>query len=311
MKTVNVYFKETLDQHAQKSVQSYDLDDPYLIFDAFYILTTGGVGLHLTNGDRAFRRVTIPTPYPAIALPGTATWYDPAVIKRGPIKTKVGLEVDSMDLTLGQLDLQVGSLGLLAAANAGLLDRASVTAMTVFQIPNADVMNPFIPWGFVINFIGRVTQWESGYEGLQLKVASEVELLNVKMPRYVFQPGCHHTLFDAKCGLNKASYAATSSATSGTTKTVLNCGLSQAAGYFDLGTVTFTSGANNGLTRSVKSYTTGVVTLSNPLPNTPAVGDTFTAYPGCDKRKTTCSSKFSNLTKHRAFPYIPAPETAY
>jgi hypothetical protein len=43
------------------------------------------------------------------------------------------------------------------------------------------------------------------------------------------------------------------------------------------------------------------------MPNT---GDTFTAYPGCDKTQNTCTSKFNNLVNFGGFPYVPVPEAA-
>ena len=46
-----------------------------------------------------------------------------------------------------------------------------------------------------------------------------------------------------------------------------------------------------------------------PLPNVPAVGDTFSVFPGCDKTKTTCAGKFSNIARFRGFPFVPVPET--
>jgi len=83
------------------------------------------------------------------------------------------------------------------------------------------------------------------------------------------------------------------------------------SGWFDMGTVTFMSGANAGVSRTVKSYSPGTLSFSLPWPNVPAVGDTFTAYAGCDKQQSTCGSKFSNLVRFSAEPFIPAAETAF
>ncbi len=72
-------------------------------------------------------------------------------------------------------------------------------------------------------------------------------------------------------------------------------------------------GANSGLVRTVKSYahSSGLVTVVLALPNTPAVSDAFTIYPGCDLTMATCSSKFSNLAHFGGQPFVPAPETQY
>ena len=80
--------------------------------------------------------------------------------------------------------------------------------------------------------------------------------------------------------------------------------------YFDNGQLVFTSGLNNGLVKAVRQYLGGQMSFNSPLPFVPNVGDTFTAYPGCDKTQATCSGKFTNLTNFEGFPYVPAPETA-
>ena len=117
-------------------------------------------------------------------------------------------------------------------------------------------------------------------------------------------------LYDTGCTLNKATFGTSSAITSGTTTTTLSCGLTQAAGFFNRGSIKFISGALSGVTRTVKSYTTGSVSLLLPLPATPAVGDTFIAYAGCDKQQSTCQGKFNNLPNFRGAPYIPVPITA-
>jgi hypothetical protein len=82
-------------------------------------------------------------------------------------------------------------------------------------------------------------------------------------------------------------------------------------GYFDLGYLTFTSGANAGLTFTVDEYLgAGVITIRKVLPFPPSVGDTFSILPGCNKAMTTCNYKFSNLANFGGFPFVPTPETA-
>lgn len=86
-------------------------------------------------------------------------------------------------------------------------------------------------------------------------------------------------------------------------------------GWFDLGVVTFTSGALLGQSRIVASYAHDGISGNNTLavipafPVSPGPGDTFNVLPGCDKQQTTCSGKFANLANFGGFPYIPTPET--
>jgi uncharacterized phage protein (TIGR02218 family) len=143
-------------------------------------------------------------------------------------------------------------------------------------------------------------------------VKSRIEELNKNFPPEQFQPGCRHTVYDqrpARCGLDRENFRADSAVTSGSTRTLIHCGLADAAGWFALGDMTFLTGANAGVTRTIKSYSPGVLELALPLLADPVVGDGFKAYPGCDKLKTTCFSKFNNLANFGGQPFIPVPET--
>ena len=77
-----------------------------------------------------------------------------------------------------------------------------------------------------------------------------------------------------------------------------------------MGALTFTSGANVGMTRTVKAYGSGLFRFALQLPSPPAAGDTFTVYPGCPKTKEACASKFNNVIHFRGYPYVPPAETA-
>jgi uncharacterized phage protein (TIGR02218 family) len=281
----------------------------YLIADAFYFLFPTGQQLFLTNAQRPFESYNAPN----AILPdnGFTVNYTPTLITRGPLTNKVGMQVDDLEITVSDYDLTVNGKPILDAVHAGEFDSAELRVYLCVLLPSGGALDARSLQAAPLMFRGRVSDIEVTYEGIRLKVRSQLELLNIRMPRHVYQPGCQHTLFDARCGLTKSSWGASSTAASGSTKVLINSAHAQASGYFDLGTVEFTSGANNGVKRSVKAYTPGVFTLSNPLPFTPTVGDAFTAYPGCDKRQSTCTSKFSNLANHRAFPYVPTPETAY
>lgn len=83
--------------------------------------------------------------------------------------------------------------------------------------------------------------------------------------------------------------------------------LSKVDGWFDWGVVRFWSGANAG--RSVEVFnwnsTTKVLTLAMPLTEQALAGDLFTVHTGCDKRRTTCNTKFANILNFRGEPDVP------
>jgi uncharacterized phage protein (TIGR02218 family) len=82
-------------------------------------------------------------------------------------------------------------------------------------------------------------------------------------------------------------------------------GLTGAAGYFDDGLITFTSGALAGFPFEVKSWDGTNLGLFLPMPSPPAPGDTFTIEPGCNHLTSDCKTKFNNLVNFRGEPFIP------
>lgn len=82
----------------------------------------------------------------------------------------------------------------------------------------------------------------------------------------------------------------------------------EAAGYFDFGTVTWTSGDNAGLSMEVIRFQDGSFKLIEGMPFQIQVGDAFTVFPGCDKRPDTCKTKFNNFDNNGGFPHVPGTD---
>jgi hypothetical protein len=82
------------------------------------------------------------------------------------------------------------------------------------------------------------------------------------------------------------------------------------SGYFDFGVLTFTSGANDGLSMEVRQYTEGQITLALPMPYECQIGDTYSLIAGCDKTMRACGDKFSNVVNFRGFPHVPGNDKA-
>lgn len=170
------------------------------------------------------------------------------------------------------------------------------------------------PLGVVNVFTGMVAEVDLGRTNADITLNSPLERLGIKMPRNLLQPGCRWTLFDNGCTLIAANFAVAGSAAAGTSSNVLSANLASpgGSGTYALGRVVMTSGQNSGVARAVRSWTPGTpasLTLIAPFPFPVAPGDTFTAYPGCDKQFGTCG-RFGNTTHFGGFISIPAPETA-
>lgn len=268
---------------------------PFIMADLYTVSLTSGTVLRWTSFDID---VVHPTNGYTYSSSGP-------VLKRGKTRIVIGLEVDTLDLSIYPRSTDMlNGVTLLQAARAGAFDGAYLLLERCF------LSSTFAPIGTVIMFSGRFADTTFGRTDIEVRVNSDVEALGIQMPRNLYQAGCVHTLFDTGCGLARASFAIASSVVSGSSSTSINTALAQADGYFKRGYIQFTSGALIGTKRTIKSHVSGVMGLFLPLPSAPAAGDTFTVYPGCDKTQATCTSKFGNKPNFRGCPYIPIPETA-
>ncbi len=165
-------------------------------------------------------------------------------LERGPIKTSVGSEVDDVELTIypHQADTIEGLSFPRFVLNGGL-DGAWLTIHRARQSRVTHL------------FKGMVTDAGADLTQLKLTVSAPISLLNIDMPRNKFSPGCIWSVYDTGCGLSRAAYAVNGTVSAGSNTRRIFCNLTQADGYFDLGKVEFSSGANAGAVRSIRDYT--------------------------------------------------------
>jgi uncharacterized phage protein (TIGR02218 family) len=225
------------------------------------------------------------------------TWAPGPIIERDSIKSQMGLQVATVGVTMH-------ADSTITAAWRGVLDGASMLIEKAFtDTPGGSIA------GTVHLYEGRVADIEVNSTSIKLSIKDFVELLDTPVPLDVYQAGCVHSLYDSGCGVNKAANGLGLSVQAGTAVSLIKCAVT-GAGVYDLGELLFTSGVNAGVRRAVKAHTAGQLLLSFPLLDLPAAGDTFTVYKGCDKKASTCQSKFGNQAKFKGFPFVPAPETA-
>ena len=80
--------------------------------------------------------------------------------------------------------------------------------------------------------------------------------------------------------------------------------------WFNLGVLTWVTGNNAGVTSEVQNYiqSNRRFALQLSVPFVIQVGDTFDLSPGCDKRLTTCNTKFSNSLRFGGSPFMPTTD---
>lgn len=269
------------------------------------------------------------------------TWAAGPVLARGAISHKIGTQVSTLEITLAASlsDLINGTPIIPFIANKGLdgaqlkLERAF---MPVWYAPEIDLtIDPAgdnlltdttgdvlmvsaahgaVITGTLIDFAGFVTSVKNvTRSSATITVSSGMVRLNVNMGPDLYQAPCLNVLFSGPCGLVRSSFAVSGAVAGAATQTAFNTNLTAADGYFSQGVILFTSGANSGVQRAVRSHVnaSGALTMTFPLPVAPTAGDTFTAWPGCDHTLATCKAKFGadNSIHFRGQPFIPVPET--
>lgn len=234
-------------------------------------------------------------------------------IKRGPYRQSSNLSIDTLDIELGGT-FSVGGIPLVALAARGYLDGARVRIDHAIGPTPGDLSLGVIPsW-----FEGPVSTVEPSGLNVTMRLKSQLEAMNVYLPKFLIQPQCGNAVYDANCGLSRVAYTiAGVTTTGGTVDYVVTSSaaiLAKSSFYFNLGVLTITSGAESGQIRSIESFlnstTYATFKLAQPLSTALGSGIGFDAYPGCDRSLSTCGYRFSNTSHWRGFPLVPRPEAA-
>lgn len=221
------------------------------------------------------------------------------------IDTKEGLSVDNMEVDALVLSAEFTEAELLA----GRWDYASVVIFKVdYNNPNSGSL-----------ILRRGTLGEVSFtaqdQSLSQSGTYRAELRGLMQPLAqvigeVVSKLCRASLGDARCKINlpALTVAATVLLTNAAKTLITSPALVQAAGYFDYGLITFTSGSNSGYSMEVHQYTPGELQLFQPLPYGANVGDTFNLSPGCDRHFGTCITRFNNAINFRGEPHLPGQD---
>jgi uncharacterized phage protein (TIGR02218 family) len=262
--------------------------------DLYTITLKSGTVLRYTTWDQT------------LVVVGNTFLTGPPNLERTAMEEKTGMDVAAIEVVIraGLTDVVSGA-PVLQAIGQGLWDGAGFRIDRLFMDSSGNQIGTLIRFSGVVGPVDELTRTYA-----KLTVNSGMQYLTMQLPHVVMQPSCVHTLFDAGCTLNKSSFSESNAVQGGSTVNKVISLSAKADGYYDNGQILFTSGANNGLLKSVKQYFSRNFYFNSPLPFAPNAGDAFIAYPGDDKTQATCANKFNNLANFGGFPYVPTPETA-
>jgi uncharacterized phage protein (TIGR02218 family) len=238
------------------------------------------------------------------------TYRSAAAVAPSEMQFRPTLAVDGMDLE-----------GILSEATGitehdianGIYDQSRVTVFEVADITNLAGVREWA-WGVM----GKKARTEEGR--LRMEVRSISALMNQNQGE-VWQSRCRAELGAGdeanvlrRCGVDLADsdspYVFDEEVTGvlQARKSFVVATLTQDAGYFSKGKVTFLSGANAGAVREIRIHESGgIMSLYDPLPFDVVAGDDVRVEAGCDKTFATCRDKFDNAVNFQGEPYIPGP----
>jgi uncharacterized phage protein (TIGR02218 family) len=248
--------------------------------------------------------------YSAAATALSANGYTFALgprFERSKTKIVIGTQVDELEVRIytEPTDL-IGGVPFLQAAWQGQFDGALLQLERAFMRTYGDT-SP----GTVVLFSGRISDIECTRTGVDLKCRSHLELLNIQMPRRLWQSSCTHAFGDAMCQFDRSSMEVMFSAGPGSTPVLIATSVTPAPpSLYIQGSLIGVTGANAGSSRSVADMAGGWVYLKLAFLSPVSQGDQFRLLPGCDRTLSTCRNVFNNAIHFGGFPNIPTPETA-
>lgn len=213
------------------------------------------------------------------------------------IESSTQLNVDNLDVE-GML-----SSGSLTEADimAGRYDFAEIE---IFQVNYNDLTQGAIK--LRRGWLGEVSFHRDYFIA---EVRGMTQLLSQRIGE-LYSASCRATLGDERCKVDLGLHTVTGSVTSTISNIeFVDSGRSEVSGLYDFGTLTFTSGENQGLSVEVKEYilesTGGRIILALPMSSPIVSSDSYSLSKGCDKTISTCFNRFNNVVNFRGEPNVP------
>ena len=254
----------------------------------------------MIRGTEHDRDIVIATTDSGVSPPDKyeGTYYAIANVTAGDIASTSDLTVDNLQVDGAFAQAPYTAIPDISVDDieSGLLDMAPVTVLICNW--RSPAHGYFIIKG---GYLGAITRDSDG------KYVTEVRGLTQLLAQTIirsYSSTCNVVKFgDNRCRYNVAAITVTGAVLVETNRQLFSVDLAQPSPAWPYvgGTLTFTSGANQGFAREVKvdpNTNDGFASFWEPFPEAIAPGDAFTLSPGCDRLSQTCQL-YGNLVHWR------------
>ncbi|WP_375410318.1 DUF2163 domain-containing protein [uncultured Methylobacterium sp.] len=181
----------------------------------------------------------------------------------------------------------------------GLYDGASVETWLV------DWTNPETRLLLDVGTVGEVRRTGGAFVA---ELRGLMQDLDVERGR-TYRATCSADLGDGRCRVNLADPRFHTTGTVSALSTSVGFAVTLAGSFpdawFDGGRLTWTEGANAGLSADIRAQVGGGLVLWEMPPREVAIGEAFSLTAGCDKHLSTCRGRFANVLNFQGFPHMP------
>ena len=178
------------------------------------------------------------------------------------------------------------------------------TGTPEYQVKLSVLRGGYHGGGFAQIWSGTVNGASFDFSGEAYTCDLSCETLAAKMERQglsrCYQLTCPHTLYGERCRLDQGLFAVGTAVLRQTSAIDLSLAASYPDGYFAGGHLVRN---RDGSRRYIVTSSGTAIRMERSLHCAP--GEGLTLYPGCDKTRDTCCSKFNNGVNFGGFPWLP------
>lgn len=163
------------------------------------------------------------------------------------------------------------------------------------------------PTEFETFYKGRVLSYELDEKGVSFNLESKTDIFRQKVPNVKHTSLCNNILFDSVCGLDENLFSDNITVSSISGATVVSSDFAaKPNGWYNRGKLR----TSYGDVRMITAHSGNSVTIHIPFDSRVSSGSSLVAVAGCDRKRTTCEIKFSNLENNVSMPEIPSHNPA-